>query len=95
MLSSFLHLKKNRRKDCNLSSLLSDFQLLLNQLVVYVDVVNIKSELFEESHTYFQEKLKNKFEIMTFSHCLYLDLNGKRPGMTSDGNFSSYLIGRS
>ena len=29
------------------------------------------------------------------SHCLYLDLNGKRPGMTSDVNFSSYLIGRS
>ena len=29
------------------------------------------------------------------AHCLYLDLNGKRPGMTSDGNFSSYLIGRS
>ena len=29
------------------------------------------------------------------THYLYLDLNGKRPGMTSDGNFSSYLIGRS
>ena len=29
------------------------------------------------------------------SHCLDLDLNGKRPGVTSDGNFSSYLIGRS
>ena len=25
------------------------------------------------------------------SHCLYLDLNGKRPGITSDGKFSSYL----
>ena len=23
-----------------------------------------------------------------------LDLNGKRPGIASDGNFSSYLIGR-
>ena len=33
---------------------------------MYVDVVNIKSELFEGSHTYFQEKLKNKFETMTF-----------------------------
>ena len=29
------------------------------------------------------------------SHCLDLDLNGKRSGVTSDGNFSSYLIGRS
>ena len=28
-------------------------------------------------------------------HCLDLDLNGKRPGVGSDGNFSSYLIGRS
>ena len=29
-----------------------------------------------------------------FTHCLDLDLdlNGKRPGVTSDGNFSSYLI---
>ena len=29
------------------------------------------------------------------THCLDLDLNGKRSGVTSDGNFSSYLIGRS
>ena len=29
-----------------------------------------------------------------WSHCLDLDLNGKRPGITSDGNFSSYLIGK-
>ena len=28
-------------------------------------------------------------------HCLDLDLNGKRPGITSDGNFSSFLIDRS
>ena len=35
-------------------------------------------------------------KILTHSpHCLNLDLNGKRPGITSDGNFSSYLIGRS
>ena len=26
------------------------------------------------------------------SHCLDLDLNGKRPGIHSDDNFSSYLI---
>ena len=29
------------------------------------------------------------------THCLDMDLNGKRLGLTSDGNFSSYLIGRS
>ena len=29
------------------------------------------------------------------AHCLDLDLNGKRPGVDSDGNFSSYLIRRS
>ena len=29
------------------------------------------------------------------SHCLDLDLNGKRPGITFDCNFSSYVIGRS
>ena len=29
------------------------------------------------------------------SHCLDLDLNDIRPGIASDGNFSSYLIGRS
>ena len=27
-----------------------------------------------------------------WTHCLDLDLNGKRPGLTSDGSFSSYLI---
>jgi hypothetical protein len=32
---------------------------------------------------------------LVVSHCLDLDLNGKRPGVTSDGNFSSYLIVRS
>ena len=30
-----------------------------------------------------------------WAHCLDLDLNGKGPGVPSDGNFSSYLIGRS
>ena len=34
------------------------------------------------------------WSIWTKSHCLSLDLNGKRPGIVSDGNFSSYLIGR-
>ena len=29
------------------------------------------------------------------THCLDLNLNGKRPGVASDGNFSSYLIRRS
>ena len=29
------------------------------------------------------------------AHCLDLDLNGKRTGIASDGNFSSYLIRRS
>ena len=29
------------------------------------------------------------------THFLDLDLNGKRPGVSSDGNVSSYLIGRS
>ena len=29
------------------------------------------------------------------SHCLDLNLNGKKPGIASDGNFSSYLIRRS
>ena len=29
------------------------------------------------------------------SHCLDLNLNGKRPGIASEGNFSSYLIRRS
>ena len=29
------------------------------------------------------------------THCLDLNLNGKRPGIASDGNFSLYLIGRS
>ena len=31
--------------------------------------------------------------LISTTHCLDLDLNGKRPGVTSDGNFSSYLIG--
>jgi hypothetical protein len=38
---------------------------------------------------------KGRFKVIATSHCLDLDLNGKRPGVTSDGNFSSYLIGRS
>ena len=29
------------------------------------------------------------------THCLDLGINGKIPGITSDGSFSSYLIGRS
>ena len=29
------------------------------------------------------------------THCLDLNLNGKRPGVASDGNFSSNLIRRS
>ena len=37
----------------------------------------------------------SKTTISNYSHCLDLDLNGKRPGITSDGKFSSYLIGRS
>ena len=28
------------------------------------------------------------------THCLDLDLNDKRPGIASDGNFSTYLIVR-
>ena len=32
---------------------------------------------------------------MSISHCLDLDLNGKRPGVTSDSNFTSCLIVRS
>ena len=39
-------------------------------------------------------RLLLRFEF-NITHCLDLDLNGKRPGVTSDGNFSSYLIGRS
>ena len=31
----------------------------------------------------------------SISHYLDLDLNSKRPGVISDGNSSSYLIGRS
>ena len=34
-------------------------------------------------------------QVSACSHCLDLDLNGKKPGITSNGNFSSYLIGRS
>ena len=34
-------------------------------------------------------------QIECRTHCLDLDLNGNRPGVTSDGNFSSYLIGKS
>ena len=33
--------------------------------------------------------------VLHKTHCLDLDLNGKRPGVTYDGNSSSYLIGRS
>ena len=39
-------------------------------------------------------KTKRTFDI-ALSHCLDLDLNGERPGIASDGNFNSYLIGRS
>jgi hypothetical protein len=39
--------------------------------------------------------LKSLKSFDTKSQCLDIDLNGKRPGVTSDGNFSSYLIGRS
>ena len=38
---------------------------------------------------------KKKLAKRTSVRCLDLDLNGKIPGVTSDGNFSSYLIGRS
>ena len=38
---------------------------------------------------------KRKTQMDCQTHCLDLDLNGKRPGVTSDGNISSYLIGRS
>ena len=41
------------------------------------------------------EVVLNLVVIEHISHCLDLDLHGKRPGVTSDGNFSSYLIGRS
>ena len=40
------------------------------------------------------EVVLNLVVIEHISHCLDLDLHGKRPGITSDGNFSSYLIGR-
>ena len=40
-----------------------------------------------------------KYVLLEFlcskSHCLDLDLNGKRPGVASGGNFISYLIRRS
>ena len=35
------------------------------------------------------------YQLLFTSHCLDLDLNGKRPVATSEGNFSSYLIVRS
>ena len=41
------------------------------------------------------EMKKVSFQIRISSHCLDLDLNDKRPGVSSDGNFSSYLIRRS
>ena len=37
----------------------------------------------------------NKPRHLHHAHCLDLNLNCKRPGVTTDGNFSSYLIGRS
>jgi hypothetical protein len=42
----------------------------------------------------FKEIIRVKKSELHHSHCLDLDWNGKRPGITSDGNFSSYLIGR-
>ena len=38
---------------------------------------------------------KTGCQKLSNTHCLDLDMNGKRPGLTSDGNFSSSLIGRS
>ena len=40
-----------------------------------------------------ERKLSRK--LCNLSHGLDLDLNGKRPSVASDGNFSSYLIGSS
>ena len=54
-------------------------------------------KLVDETRMSYPQDVKTTFNqnITYFSHCLDMDLNGKRPGVTSDGNSSSYLIGRS
>ena len=47
-----------------------------------------------QNYLLFQLGFLLQCDLHSTSHCLYLDLNGKRPGITSDGNFSSYLIGK-
>ena len=48
-----------------------------------------------ESHLPFHACLFHGCKNGPISQCLDLDLNGKRPGIASDGNFSSFLIDRS
>ena len=53
----------------------------------------VKSFLKVHSHFSSFKKVLPNFYLVP--HCLYRILNGKRPGIDSDGNFSSYLIRRS
>ena len=59
----------------------------------YVDICHTSN--FAVCRNSFYHFLLLIFEAGTISHCSYLDLNDIRPGIASDGNFSSYLIGRS
>ena len=49
--------------------------------------------MFESKHYDFD--IESGLNHVHITHCLDLDLNDKRPGITSDSNFSSHLIDRS
>ena len=70
----------------------------------YEDTVNTQNEAFLSLHIrlnnqglerHAEHYIFNWYIIIYISHCLDLNLNGKRPGVASDDNFSSYLIRKS
>ena len=56
-----------------------------------VELRKVSFDWIQLEHVYLFCSLPVNWVLKYLAHCLDLNLNGKRPGVASDGNFSSYL----
>ena len=65
-----------------------DIKNMYNSWITFLKIIKIKGSIKDLINF---TKTLGKLPILK-THCLDLDLNGKRPFVTSDSNFASYLI---
>ena len=65
-----------------------DIKNMYNSWITFLEIIKTKGSIKDLINF---TKTLGKLPVLK-THCLDLDLNGKRPGVTSDGNFASYLI---